>query len=411
MHVQSARAGIVATHESHRVALQDVDGFESESRGTERTAIQASWKSAGGGTFARLEGERVEQHLRSDGPVLAVLLQKTRENSAGLGLGMQKDGWTFEVRGGWSKERLQRTLGVDGYAPPDVEVWSGGPFVTGTAGGGLVKGGLEFEQALGQTRVLPSASWLRDLGERLRIDARASGASAPVHVETGALDPTSSPESLTTRGWTGEIGLRYGDPAAELSPEDTSSVRAAPGPVPSSPFSARVALVGWKLDDQLFQPFALFARDLLEGETVIANAKGGAIVGAFEWWPQHWLTLGGNGFAVAREIPAGAPVATPDYRWIGWAGPRMMLFKGSLDVQILGELDVVGPRAAPDENLPAFVRPGARAVLGFGSAWVVVRGVDLDGVQHPLPGRRVSGERLLSPGREIRASLEWRFRN
>jgi hypothetical protein len=41
----------------------------------------------------------------------------------------------------------------------------------------------------------------------------------------------------------------------------------------------------------------------------------------------------------------------------------------------------------------------------------VVRGVDLDGVRHPLPGRNVSGDRLLSLGREIRATLEWRFRN
>ena len=169
--------------------------------------------------------------------------------------------------------------------------------------------------------------------------------------------------------------------------------------------------MGWTLDDQLFQSFGLFARDVLEGETVIANAKGAALVGALEWWPERWLTVGGNGFAVAREIPVGVAVATPDYRWIGWAGPRMHLFQGSLDVQLLGELDVVGPRAASDENLPAFVRPGARAVLGFGSAWVIVRGVDLDDGRHPLPGRRVTGERLLTPGREIRASLEWRFRN
>jgi hypothetical protein len=205
--------------------------------------------------------------------------------------------------------------------------------------------------------------------------------------------------------------MRYGDPEAELSNEDTSSVRAAPGPYPSSPFSARASLVGWKLSDQLFQPFGLFARDVLEGETVIADAKGAAVVGGFEWWPKHWLTVGGNGFAVAREIPAGVAVSTPDYRWIGWAGPRLQLFKGSLDMQILGELDVVGPRSAPDENFPAFVRPGVRAVLGFGDAWVVVRGVDLDDARHPLPGRSATGDRLYSPGREIRASLEWRFRN
>lgn len=410
-HAQSRTIGFVASHESHRVAIQDVDGFEHESRGTERTALQASWKSSEGGVFARLEGEHVEQHVESNGPVLDLLVQKTRENSAGVIVGARRSGWTGELRGGWSTERLRRTIGLGGYSPSDVEVWSGGAFVTGSAGGGLVRGGLDVENALGHTRVLPGVSWIRDLRQRLRLDVRASGASAPVHVETGALDVASSPESLTTHGWTGQIGLCYGDPEAELSTEDTSSVRAAPGPRPSSPLSARVALVGWTLDDQLFQPFGLFARDLLVGETVIANAKGGAIVGAFEWWPKTWATVGGNGFAVAREIPIGVPVATPDYRWIGWAGPRMHLFQGSLDVQLLGELDVIGPRAAPDEDLPAFVRPGARAVLGFGSAWVIVRGVDLDDARHELPGRRVTGERLLTPGREIRASLEWRFRN
>ncbi|HKA23834.1 MAG TPA: hypothetical protein VKF80_02505 [Candidatus Eisenbacteria bacterium] len=411
VHARSPRASFVVTHESHRVAIEDFDKFEHESRGSERTAFQTGWASPGGGLFVRVAGEHVEQHLQSNGFILDLLLQKTRENSAGVVVGTRRGAWTGELQGGWWKERLRRSIGVQGFAPADVEVWRGGASARGPWAGGHLEGGVGLENALGGWRALPSASWLKDVGQGLRLDLRASAASAPIHVEGGALDASAHPESVVTRGWTASIGVRYADPEVELSPGDTASVRSAPGPRPSRPFSGRLALVGWTLTDQPFDAFALFARDLLDGETVIANAKGAALVGAFEWWPREWITLGGNGYAAAREIPAGVAVPTPDYRWIGWAGPRVMLFRGSLDLQILGELEVVGPRAASDENFPTFVRPGARAVLGFGSAWIVVRGVDLDDVRHPLPGRSAGGERLLSPGREIRAFLEWRFRN
>lgn len=411
LHAHAARVFFVMTHDSHRVATQDSIGFQFESRGNERTAFQTGWSAPGQGPFVRLAGEHIEQHFISNGPVIDLLLQKTRENSAGVVAGIRRGGWTAELHGGWSRERLRRTLGLQGDAPEDVEAWRGGPAVGGTAWGGRLDAGLTVERAQGRTLTLPAFSWLRDLGTRLRVDARAANVTAPIHVETGALDPAANPESLVTRGWSGSVGIRYGDPEVELAIEDTSSVRAAPAPRPSRPFAGRLALVGWDVRDEAFAAFGLFARDVLTGETVIANAKGAAVVGAFEWWPKVWLQIGGSGYASARETPVGVAVANPDYRWITWAGPRLTLFSGSLDVQILGELDVVGPRAASDANLPAFVRPGARAVLGFGDAWVVIRGVDLDDVRHPLPGRNAFGDRLLSSGREIRASLEWRFRN
>ena len=411
LHARAARVFFVMTHDSHRVASQDSIGFQFEGRGNERTAFQTGWSAPGGGPFVRVAGEHIEQTYHSNGPVIDVLLQKTRENSAGVVVGVRRAGWTAELHGGWSRERLRRTLGFEGYAPDDVEAWRGGPAVAGTAFGGKLDAGVTVENAEHRTLVLPALSWLRDLGSRVRIDAHAAGVSAPIHVETGALDPSANPESLVTRGWSGSVGVRYGDPEAELSLEDTSSVRAAPAPRPSRAFSARLTLVAWDVKDQPFGAFGLFARDVLTGETVVANARGAAMVAAFEWWPKTWAQVGGSGYATGREIPVGVAVADPDYRWIAWAGPRTTLFKGSLEVQILGELDVVGPRAASDENLPAFVRPGARAVLGFGDAWVVVRGIDLDDVRHPLPGRNALGDRLLSSGREIRASLEWRFRN
>src|SRR5262249_7996942 len=151
--------GFVATHDAHRVALQDVDDFEDESRGTERTALQANWASTGGSVFVRASGEHIEQDLRSNGTLANLLLQKTRENSASVVVGTRRGAWTGELRGGWSKERLRRTIGFEGFAPQDVEVWRGGAAVSGVAGGGLLQAGLDVENALGKTRALPGVSW------------------------------------------------------------------------------------------------------------------------------------------------------------------------------------------------------------------------------------------------------------
>lgn len=408
----TVRAGSVRArllHESHRVAVEDFAGFEFESRGDTRSAVVVTWEGAGG--FAGFQGERLQERLESTGPVLERLLQKGTESSGGLWAGLTRGAWRLGARAGWSRERLRRALGIAAYDPPILEPWRVGLFVQGEMAGGRLDAGVDAEHLPGETRILPRASWLRSAGERWTIDARAGAASAPQLVETGALDPLGVPDRVTAHGWVGQLGLRYGDPERELAMGDTTSVRASPGSPPQTALSGRVALVGWTLQDVPFPDYGIFARDIVTGGTVISDVNGGAILAMGEWWPAHWATVGASGYAAARETPANASAAAPEYRWIGWAGPHVTLFKGSLDLLLLGELDAIGPRLAIDEDLPSIGRPGARLVLGFGDAWIIIRGIDLDDKHHPLPGRRFDGGRLLSSGREIRATLEWRFRN
>jgi len=400
-----------ATHDAHRAAIEDALGFERERRGSERTTARLEARAGEQGAFGGLAAERDEEHLDSEGPVIEPLVLRGRDTQASAWLGVARGGWRLGARGGWWRERVRRSLGAAAYTPDDIEGWRGGGFLEGRAGGGSLALGVDGERAAGRTTVAPRLAWTRAVGGRATLDVRASRTSAPTLAETGATDPSAGPERFVTRGWTAQAGVRVGDPAHASSAEDTSAVRSVPGRVPGTPFSGSLSLVGWSLRDVSFLGFGLLARDILEGETVLADADGGAVVATVEWWPRRWVTIGGNGYAAARQSPAGVALAAPDYRWTAWAGPRARLFQGSLDLMLLGELDVVGPRAAADENLPAIARPCARLVLGFGDAWVVVRGIDLDDVKHPLPGRDVTGERLRSPGREIRATLEWRFRN
>src|SRR6185295_18122824 len=138
-----------------------------------------------------------------------------------------------------------------------------------------------------------------------------SGVSAPTLAETGAIDPVPGPERFVTRGWTAQAGVRVGDPPPLLESGDTSIVRSVPGRVPRAAFSGSLSIVGWTLADASFLGYGLFARDILEGETVLADADGGAVVASLEWWPRRWITVGGNGYAAVRQAPAGVALAAP----------------------------------------------------------------------------------------------------
>jgi hypothetical protein len=226
--------------------------------------------------------------------------------------------------------------------------------------------------------------------------------------EAGKLtDPLDGPFVERSTGASGVLGIRWrrgGAPAEPPSPS-RPSVPSVGGTV-----HADVAVVGWTVEGALFPSYGLFARDVLEGPALTADVQGGALVGRLAWAPISGVELGATGYAAAREVPAVVASGVPDYRALLWAGPRLPLFRSSVEFLLRLEADRVGPRpAGGGASLEAFWRLGGRAALGFGDAWLVFRVVDLAGGEAPLPGIGRDGVPLATPETEWRLYGEWRL--
>jgi hypothetical protein len=255
--------------------------------------------------------------------------------------------------------------------------------------------------------VQPAASWTGGGSPTLRYFAAAGALGSPQIAEAGRVSEPPVSDVLDLSGVAAQVGVLFGSTRADSIPVSDAVID--PGLLPEGAWAGRIALAGWTLDGYAHPAYGLFARDVLVGEAVLGDADGIALVGRVDGAPLGWLAVGAIGYASARQLPPQIDVAAPDYRALLWAGPRLRLFSRSLELALRFEADVVGPRAARDEELPGFVRPGARAVLGIGPAWLSLSASDLDDARHPLPGRRFDGDRLLSPGRILRFRAEWRF--
>jgi hypothetical protein len=414
--VRARRWSIQLEHAAEDVAVSDFAGFEGEARGELRTWLRARWAGEGG-AFAGLSAGRVEDRMRSSGPLIDPLSRVARDGSLAGWLGARLGEWRIGARGTWVGERLRDTLGAATYAPPDLNLWWGGAFAEGTALGGSLAAGLDVESAAGRQRLLPRLAWERP-AERWRVFASAGAVSATALGEAErVLGENELPVVERPRGVIGQAGARFdSQPEADLGPASGTAAALAASILPAPPGSfapgrlrLSLSLVGWSASHAVFPAFGLLARDILLGPAVTADVQGAALVGDVDWAPTRWARLGASGYGAGRSLPGGIAMAAPDYRLLVWAGPRLTLFAGSLELWLAGEADILGQRPAGDEVLPALVRPGARLALGLGDAWLVGRVTDLDGKQHPLPGRRFDGERLLSPGRVFRLYGEWRF--
>jgi hypothetical protein len=338
---------------------------------------------------------------------LAPLWQRARDGSVSLWGGTAVGSGRVGARAAWVRSSLAQSLGEAEYEPDDLDLFYGGAFAEARAGGGALEGALDAEIADGEIRLLPRAAWRRRATPRLEWAAAAGALSATALGEAERVsDPGPLPAVERPAAWAGQLGLRY----------DNAPSAAAAGrmDLPPGAFAARrlrlaLSLVAWSARDVVFPSYGLFARDVLLGPAITADVDGASLVGSAEWAPAAWAQVGASGYAAARTLPAQIAMAAPDWRAVLWAGPRLLLFSGSLELRLAAELDCFGERLAPDAVLPAAVRPGARLVLGLGNAWLVLRMSDLDDARHPLPGTRFDGERLLSPGRVFRFYGEWRF--
>lgn len=395
-------------HGSTRASLSDRDESQFERRGGDRSRARIEWAPGEGrAPFAGVVVTRLEDRVDAEGPIVATLGQVARELSGAAWLGRMWHGWRVGATGGWARQRLRQDRDGVHYGPGDLDVGWGGGFAEGRVAGGRARAEFLFESAAGRSRWLPRASWESEGDAAIGFFVGASGVSVPALSQVDAAEaPSARLPVERPHGWTGEAGihvLRGGD--------ETRALRApgAPGLAIPGRLEARLGVLAWTLDDVTFPSFGFLAREILEGPFSVADVQGVAAFGLASWTPARWAELGLSAYGAGRTVPVSTDIAAPDARALLWAGPRVRLFSGSLDIAFRGELDLVGPRAAADEVLPALVRPGARIVVGLGNAWVVLRGSDLDDGRHPLPGRRFDGERLLSPGRVLRVYGEWRF--
>ena len=399
-----------AFYESDRASVSDINRFIDERRALELGWGRIDWRGRGdntwfGGLAASLVHDRVTGEKVTGDP-----LRRVSEEAAGsvwIGKKIGPLDLTGTVAG--SRQELDYTLGGDPFYQP----------------GALGQGSLSFEARfpawLGQwrlvtavendgtvTAVVPQVHWWSRGESKSRLFVSVGGTRKTALAEAGKLgDPNAGPVIERPNGWVGIVGVRHqgGVPTARQA----TRAYELDGTMSGGELDVQLAVMAWTLDNTLFPAYGLFAREILEGFAATADVEGAAILTQLEWAPIRGLETNLTGYATAREVPSGSPSAAPDYYVALALGPRFHLFDNTLELVIQGEANVLGERLASDAVLDPVLRVGGRVTVGFRDAWLVLRAVDLDNQIIPLPGRRLTGERLESAGRQLRLYGEWRL--
>ena len=395
-------------YRSHRAALGDIGSTIGERRSRVGLWTSGLWESAGGVALGLRLGLQ-EDGTTGEGAILEPLRRLSNECWIQAHASASRGDWTLGGEILWRRERVEYRLSdTTRYAPAPLEEAALSGRAERPLFGGHARVSLALDRAGGSTALLPTADWTRGLGEDWRLWLGAGAVRRSRVAEAGKLvDSFGGPTIERSTGASGVVGVRWRRGAAAA----TASTPAHPGTASRGGFvHADLALVAWTIEGALFPSYGLFARDVLEGTAVTAEVQGASLVANLAWAPLTGLEVGGTGYAAGREVPEAAASGVPDYRVLLWAGPRLSLFRSSVEFQLRAEADRIGPRpAGGGGSLESFWRLGGRAALGFGDAWLVFRVIDLAGAEAALPGVGRDGVPLTTPGTQWRLYGEWRL--
>jgi hypothetical protein len=130
-------------------------------------------------------------------------------------------------------------------------------------------------------------------------------------------------------------------------------------------------------------------------------------------WTSPSVSIGAEGFALARDAGTIQPLVDPARGGRVVAAAQMHFFQGDLGVRPRAEAWLFGPReseASPAHVLPGYVTATVALELTIADAMVTIEGRNLE--DQPRPQTWVdssTGVEALGPGREIRTTLTWRL--